>query len=131
MQFGLSSLLMAAVCAQAPQASYQTTNFLVYSNSPEAAKYVGDSAETYRKDLAKLWLGTNLADWPFPCRINVTVLGGGPGGVTEVSFSEGKVLFHKMDLRGPLQLILKGPLPHELTHVLFAHHFGVQPPRWA
>src|SRR5205807_963751 len=33
--------------------------------------------------------------------------------------------------KGTLGRVLKGLLPHELTHVLFAHYFGWQPPRWA
>jgi hypothetical protein len=134
MQLGVSSLLVAMACAQVEPASYQTANFVVYSNSPEAARQIGDAAEQYRKELAKLWLGAAQANWAFPCRIDVQALvlpGGPPMGLTEISFTEGKVLFQKVDLKGPLHILLKGPLPHELTHVLFAHHFGVKPPRWA
>jgi len=34
-------------------------------------------------------------------------------------------------MKGALDEMLKGALPHELTHVLIGHHFGTQVPRWA
>lgn len=130
MHAALPSLFIALTFAQAPREQYQTANFVVYAETIGAAKRIGDAAEAKRAELAKLWLGTEIPAWPAPCRIDVAD-GPRPGGVTEVSFSDGKVLFHRVKLHGPLERLLTGPLPHELTHVLFAHHFGWQPPRWA
>jgi hypothetical protein len=130
MQLALPSIFMALTIGQQPVDRYQTANFEVYAESPETAKRVGASAEAYRKDLTKLWLGAVAPDWPTPCRIDVAISAKN-GGFTQVSYSNGKVLFHKVTLEGSLERLLQGPLPHELTHVLFAHYFGFQPPRWA
>jgi hypothetical protein len=130
MHLALPSLFLALTVGQVPRECYQTANFVVHADSPAAAKRVGDAAETYRKDLAKLWLGKELSDWSAPCRIDFDEADRA-GGATEISYSEGKVLFHKVRVRGSLEGVVKGPLPHELTHVLFAHHFGRRLPRWA
>jgi hypothetical protein len=129
MQFAVPSLLVALAMSPPPREYYQTNNFTVYADTADAAKQVGDAAETYRAELAKLWLGAALDDWPEPCRIDVADAER-PGGATQISFARGKVLFQRVNVQGPLERVLKGPLPHELTHVLFAHHFGFQPPRW-
>ncbi len=119
------------VCGQNPEPSYQTTNFVVQAETAEIAKVVAESAERNRQDFARLWLEQDLPDWAFPCQIHVTIDLGRTAGRSDVSFSEGAVISQEINVRGPLQRVLKGPLPHELTHVLFAHYFGRQPPRWA
>src|SRR5438270_9188167 len=131
MQTGLPSLLVALVCGQCTQANYQTTNFVVEAPTPAIAKLVAESAEGWRKDLAKLWLEKELPDWPHPCQIDVAIELGTLSGRTDIGFAGGRVYYQKVEIKGPLERVLKGPLPHELTHVLFAYHFGVQPPRWA
>jgi hypothetical protein len=131
MHLGVSSLIMVLAVGQAPRESCcQTANFIVYAENANTAQRVAEAAEERRKQLAKLWLGKTMADWPAPCRIDVSS-SDRVGGLTEISYSDGKVLFQKVSVRGPLERILTGPLPHELTHVLFAHHLGRQPPRWA
>ena len=52
-------------------------------------------------------------------------------GRTDISFSRGEVCTQRIEVKGSLARIIRGALPHELTHVLFAHYFGAQPPRWA
>jgi hypothetical protein len=131
MQLALPALVAALVCGQAPGPNYRTTNFVVQAETPEIAKLVAESAESRRKDLAKLWLDKEFPAWCSPCRIRVCVNMGRIAGCSDVSFSHGKVRSQQVDIQGPLDRILKGPLPHELTHVLFAHHFGTQPPKWA
>ena len=130
MSIDFALIAVVLVCGQ-PADVHQTKNFSVYASTPEAAKKVGDAAEKMRSDLAKLWLGKSLPDWPFPCRIEVDAKSAKVGGFTDVSYSQGKVLAQKIVVRGPMERILKGPLAHELAHVIFAHHFGSQPPRWA
>jgi hypothetical protein len=95
------------------------------------AQAVAESAECYRKDFARLWLEKELPDWSFPCTIHVAIDLNRTAGRTEVSFADGKVVAQSLTISGPLPRVLNGPLPHELTHVLFAHYFGTQPPRWA
>ena len=131
MQFGLPALLVSLACGQCPQPSYQTANFVVQADTIEVAKVVADAAERCRRDLAKAWLERDLPAWPSPCQIHVTVDLNGTAGRTDVSFCGGKVISQAIDVRGPLKRVLQGALPHELTHVLFAHYFSAQPPRWA
>jgi hypothetical protein len=130
MNVALSSLLAVMVCGQ-PAARHQTANFVVLAETPEVAKMVADSAETHRADLAKLWHGKKLPAWSTPCRIEVTITMGRPRAFTDLSYAKGKVVAHKIEMKGALDELLKGPLPHELTHVLLGHHFGAQAPRWA
>jgi hypothetical protein len=130
MQLTLSTLLLLA-CGQAPQATHQSANFIVTAATPEVAKRVAESAESHRARLAKLWLEKELPDWSAPCRIEVVLDMDKVGGRTTISFCKGRVSSQRMEIRGPLGRLLKGPLPHELTHVLFAHYFGAPPPRWA
>jgi hypothetical protein len=132
MNGALSAVLTVFVCSQVPVAArHQTANFVVYAETPEVAKLVAESAENHRKDLAKAWHGKNLRDWSTPCRINVTITMGRTHAFTEMSYAKGKVVAHQIEIKGTLDHILKGPLPHELTHVLLGHHFGRQAPRWA
>jgi hypothetical protein len=129
MQVCLSSLLLAVVVSNPSRDCYETANFAVYADSFEVARRVGESAEQHRANLTKRWFGAPAPAWSTRCRINVAAAER-VGGVTEISFSRGKVAFQKVNVQGPLEQILKGSLPHELVHVLFAHHFGFQPPRW-
>lgn len=130
MHAGFPALLMALVVSQPPRDCFETANFVVYAEDVDTARKVGAAAESCRKELGKRWLRKDLEDWSSQCRIDVTIADRS-GGVTEVSFADGKVQFPRVRVKGSLDRILKGPLPHELTHVLFAHHFGRQPPRWA
>jgi hypothetical protein len=131
MHLSIPSVFVALQCAQTPQSSYSTTNFVVEADSAEVAKAVAESAEECRIKLAKLWYGKVPADWCVPCRIQVTITLQIVAGVSEVAYAGGTVSSQRIAVQGPLTSILKGPLPHEMTHVLFAHQFGFQPPRWA
>jgi hypothetical protein len=126
----LSCLLVAVTCSQT-EVTHRTPNFVVHAEEAAIAKQVGQLAERHRTALAKRWLGKKLPDWSSPCRIDVTLSLERIEGVTSVTFSEGQVVSLRVRVKGPLDRILNGPLPHELTHALFAHHFGFQAPRWA
>jgi hypothetical protein len=131
MQLSLYSLLVVAACGQAP-AEHRTASFVIYADSPAAAKLIGEFAETSRKELAEQWLGDQEAvTWTTPCHLHVSLNLARVGGFTEVSYAKGKVRVQKVEIEGPLDRVLTGLLPHELTHVLFANYFGAQPPRWA
>jgi hypothetical protein len=130
MHFAVPSLFMALTLGQQPVESHQTANFVIRADSLETARQIGAAAEQHRKTLAKLWLGGVLPDWTTPCRIDVAASTKN-GGYTQISYANGKVAFQRINLEGSLDRLLQGPLPHELTHVLFAHYFGFQAPRWA
>jgi hypothetical protein len=131
MQLAIPTLFAALVTGQTFPVSYQTANFVVEAATPEVAQLVAESAERYRRELARVWLEKDMPDWPAPCRVHVTLNADRPAGRTDISFARGQVVAQYVDVRGSLDRVLKGPLPHEITHVLFAHFFGAQPPRWA
>ena len=127
-------------------ANHRTENFLVSANSTELATEVGLAAERFRSQLALEWLGYELPRWPLPCPIRVIVGPGVPaGGETSFVFvprrfgfagtSRGEVPSHQpadwnMIVRGSRKRVLDSVLPHEVTHTIFATHFGRPLPRW-
>lgn len=128
-------ILRALVCAAALLslgASYRTKNFIVDAATPELAREVCESAETFRHDLAIEWLGKPLADWHEPCPIRVTVGERmGAGGATSFMFDRGRPFGWTMSVQGSRERVLDSVLPHEVTHAIFATHFGRPLPRWA
>jgi hypothetical protein len=127
-------LAVAALVAIIPLlcgASYRTANFVVEAPTAEAARKVGDHAETCRKTIALAWLGRELPTWPRPCPIRVKLTSGEAGGLTSFGFAGGKVSDQEMTVEGRLDRILASALPHEVTHTIFAAYFGGPMPRWA
>jgi hypothetical protein len=61
----------------------------------------------------------------------VTLTLSGQGGATTFTFDRGRVLSQHMSVRGTLERVRTGVLPHEVAHTVFAHHFRQQVPRWA
>ena len=113
-------------------ASHRSKNFLVTASTTSLAKEVCVAAETYRKEMAVEWLGKELPDWPQPCPIRVHASPQlGAGGVTSFVFSNGQPGQWQMTNQGSRQRILDSVLPHEITHTVFATHFGQPLPRWA
>ena len=113
-------------------ASHRTENFLVTAPTAEFAVSVAESAERFRRDLAVEWLGRELPAWQDKCPIQVHV---GPqygaGGTTSFMFRDGKPFGWRMSIQGSPARILDSVLPHEVTHTIFATHFGGPLPRWA
>jgi len=112
-------------------AGHRTANFAVEAPTVEAARRVGEQAEVCRKAIARAWLGRELAAWPAPCTVRVKLTGGEAGGVTTFDFAGGRVAGQRMTVEGRLDRILASALPHEVTHTVFAAHFGGPMPRWA
>lgn len=113
-------------------ASYRTENFIVTAPSDRFARQVAESAEQLRRDLAIEWLGRELPAWQDICPI--TVQAGpqlGAGGVTSFMFDHGRPFGWTMSIQGSEQRIIDSVLPHEITHTIFATHFGRPLPRWA
>ena len=113
-------------------ASYRTQNFIVTAPTPEVAQAIGDAGETYRRDLSHEWLGRELPPWQDPCPITVHI---GPhlgaGGATSFMFEQGRPFGWQMTIQGSYERLLDSVLPHEVTHMVFATHFGRPLPRWA
>lgn len=112
-------------------ASYRTTNFTVEASTAEAAKKIAERAEECRVEIARAWLGHELAPWKTPCPVRVKLTAGEAGGVTEFGFGGGRVTDQDMFVEGRLDRILASALPHEVTHTIFAEFFGGPMPRWA
>jgi TIGR03009 family protein len=117
----------------APGASvpFQTKNFIVHAPSRRIAQWIGDAAERERKELASLWLGRVLADWPQPCAVQVRITSIRGGSATTFAFEGRRIKSQSMTVEGSLDHILAHSLPHEITHTIFADIFGGPVPRWA
>lgn len=112
-------------------ANHRSANFSVEAPTVALAEQIGQEAERSRKDLAVAWLGQELPTWTTPCPLEARITTGPTNGGSSVEFDRcGKVTKQRIWVEGPLDRILRSILPHEMTHILFAHHFGRQPPRW-
>jgi hypothetical protein len=125
-------LLLTASSSLAAGYSYTTPNFVVNAPSAEFAKQVGDTAERYRAQLAREWLGHELPRWFRPCQVTITQVGQvGAGGATTFTFAAGQVFNWNMRVQGSAERILDSVIPHEVSHTIFASHFRRPLPRWA
>ena len=125
-----TALFVAAVCSLG--ASYRTTNFIVNAPNETLAREIGDAAERYRADLAMEWLGRELPRWSQPCPITAHVGARmGAGGATSFMFDRSRPFGWRMTIQGSRERVLDSVLPHEVTHTIFATHFGRPVPRWA
>lgn len=125
-------LLVTILAATHLGAGYRTRNFMVQTHDPGLARAIAESAEQYRKTLAIQWLGRELPPWPQPCPIVAKVAPQlGAGGVTSFMFDRGRPFDWRMTIEGSAERVLDSVLPHEVTHTIFATHFGGPLPRWA
>src|SRR5688572_26074139 len=128
-----AAILLAAFAslgAGRPQHSARSQFFLVTAPTPQLAQEVCQAAETMRRDLAIEWLGHELPPWRELCPISVK-LDNGAGGATSFVFQGGMPTQWTMSIQGSRERILDSVLPHEITHTIFATHFGRPLPRWA
>ncbi len=108
-----------------------TQNFLVTGADVETCRKIALSAEKYRKELAKLWLGTELSKWDRPCPITVkTDPAPDKSSATVLQFNP-KFTIVRMTLQGSYKQILEDLLPHEIAHCVLADSFRKPVPRWA
>jgi len=127
-----AALLLAMLACTVTGASFRTQNFVVTASSPSLAREVANSAERFRKQLAVDWLGYELKPWNQPIPIRVHTAGHlGAGGVTSFVFVDNSPQQWQMTLQGSRQRVLDSVLPHEISHAVFATHFGRPLPRWA
>lgn len=95
------AILLAAFASLG--ASYRTPNFIVEAPSAQMAQQIGQAAETFRRDLAKEWLGTTMPNWAQPCPITAQVGDHlGAGGATSFVFEHGEVYGWRMSIQGSL-----------------------------
>jgi hypothetical protein len=138
----LRSALLAALCvlavnslaaaANRQHTSVRSEHFIVSAPSRELAEEICQAAETFRRDLAIEWLGQELGPWREPCPIQAHVHPQlGAGGVTSFMFDRGQPWGWTMSIQGSRERVLDSVLPHEITHTIFATHFGRPLPRWA
>lgn len=113
-------------------AEYRSANFIIRNPDPQFARQMGEAAESYRKQLAVLWLGKELPNWSRPCPVTVQDGPGlGAGGQTTFIFDRGEVYGWEMAIQGSRERLLDSVLPHEITHMILASHFRRPLPRWA
>jgi hypothetical protein len=124
---GLALILVPTLCG----ASHRSANFTVEAPTADAARRVGEHAETCRAVIARAWLGRELPTWRTPCPIRVKLTPGEAGGLTTFGFANGRVAEQRITVEGRLDRILASALPHEVTHTIFAAYFGGPMPRWA
>ena len=129
--------LWQASVAKAAGRTFEATseNFHVYAPDARLAQQVASEAERFREELAIQWLGHEIDAWSERCPIQVE-LGMHAGGETSFAFvsdgrSKGKPISWQMKIFGPPDRLLDAVLPHEITHTIFATHFGRPLPRWA
>lgn len=118
-----------------PQYTAGSENFIVFASSPQWATQVAQAAEKYRSELAMYWLGAELPPWPERCPLYVH---SGPSmpasGETQYALNRGTAGSWSMSVQGTQERVLDSVLPHEITHTIFATHFGPlnkYMPRWA
>ena len=133
---GVCFLSVNATLATEPRlGNLRTKNFVVTAPTQELASQIGFAAEKYRRELAREWLGREIPDWPQPCVITAYLK---PQAFGETSFSfagqrgkPSRPFDFVMQLNGSRERILDSVLPHEVSHTIFATHFGQPLPRWA
>jgi hypothetical protein len=139
-----SQAQFAARRSRSPRANaghqVSTQHFIVTASDSRLARRVAEEAERFRKELAIEWLGKELGPWQDKCPIEVEI-GMHAGGETSFAFvtdgpgdprqQRGIPVSWQMKIFGPPDRLLDAVLPHEITHTIFATHFGRPLPRWA
>lgn len=134
--FVLPLILWATGTNAEAQRPVVTQNFAVFADDPQYANRVAQEAERYRRELAVSWLGYELDPWREKCPIRVSI-DLHAGGETSFAFlmppgsNRGEPTGWEMKVFGPPDRLLDAVLPHEITHTIFATHFGRPLPRWA
>jgi hypothetical protein len=122
----------------------ETVNFRLSHQHPRSlAEAVLRTAELTRAAQLRKWFGEVGANWEPKCRICLYPTGeaygeatGAPvnpgGGHTDVHADEGRVLSRCIHVHGTRVFLLKGLVPHEVTHAVLAGRLSSgRVPRWA
>ena len=108
-----------------------TPNFQVEAPTHALASRIASAAERCRLEKALQWLDHDLPVWSKRYPIDVRLTTDDSGSATSFEFANGEVIRQHLILRGSSDRILNADLPHEMTHIILAHHFGAPIPRWA
>ena len=128
------ALVTSVLCATAGFTAEKATseNFEVIAPTRQLAEAFAQRAEEFRKEKALEWLGEEMPRWKERCPLVVEVNPTRTGGATTFTFAtRGGVSSQDMKIFGKVDQLLDSVLPHEVTHTVLAHHFGVPVPRWA
>ncbi len=133
--FAFFVIFSSALVAEGQQTfRADTENFVIFAPDSNLAKKAATLAEKYRRELSNDWLGYEIKPWREKCPIHIQ-LGPNAGGETSFAFIEGQQrgepIGWRMQIFGPPDRVLDAVLPHEITHTIFATHFGQPLPRWA
>lgn len=122
----------------------ETVNFrLLHQHSRSLAEEVLRTAERARAVQMRKWFGKAGSNWEPKCRIYLYTSGeaygeatGAPvnpgGGHTDIRADYGRVLSRSIHVHGSRTFLLKGVVPHEVTHAVLAGRLGSERvPRWA
>ncbi|MHB1422864.1 MAG: peptidase MA family metallohydrolase [Gemmataceae bacterium] len=122
----------------------ETVNFrLLHKHPRDLAESVLRTAERTRKVQLRKWFGDTGEYWDRKCRIYLYASGesyseatGAPvnpgGGHTDIRLEESRVLSRCIHLHGSREFLLKGVVPHEVTHAVLAGRLSdKRVPRWA
>ena len=126
--------LLAAPGSRSPQRTPRPT-----SRSPHRTSHSPGDSATWPSSTARRrrWSGSGRrcrrGRGAVPLRVRITEAGA--GGATTFTFGSnggrGVVNSQEMEIHGPVRQLLNSVLPHEMTHTVFAYHFGRPVPRWA
>ncbi len=112
----------------------ESVNFTVVAPDQRLAAETARLAEHYRRELSLQWLGRELPAWRERCPVTVEIAPHAGGETTFAFVNAGggsEPTGWQMKVFGPPERILDAVLPHEVTHTIFATHFGQPLPRWA
>lgn len=122
----------------------ETVNFrLMHRHTRDMAEEVLRTAERARSIQMRKWFGEIGGNWEPKCRIYFYSSGeaygeatGAPvnpgGGHTDIRAEEGRVFSRSIHLHGSRTFLLKGVVPHEVTHAVLAGRLSDgRVPRWA
>ena len=131
----LLSTMLFHHCLMAETYQANSRNCVVFAPDARLARQASQLAEQYRKELSLDWLGYEIEPWRERCPIKI-YLDPHAGGQTSFAFVQNQTgrsepISWEMEIYGPVDRLLDAVLPHEITHTIFATHFGRPLPRWA
>ena len=122
----------------------ETANFcLFHRHARTFAEAVLRTAEQTRIVQIRKWFGEVGENWNPKCRIYLYASGeaygeatGAPvhpgGGHTDIQAEDGRVLSRRLHIHGARNFLVKGVVPHEVTHAVLAGRLSRERvPRWA
>ena len=120
-----------------PRATHLDQVFTVHAPTAVMGRAIAAEARYLHTNLAVEWLGKSLPYGVSRRTITFTEDLSRSSGSTSFEFKTDpkselpKFTSAIMELRGPFLQVLEDELPHQITHMVLADHFGKPLPRWA